>query len=372
MTDSSITIRFYLAFLEQWEKLQTPRSTPRLPAQLICRAVRYVLEEDNACKFRGYVLDGFPRTAEEAHELFMTPSEGDEEVEGQNEDDGAPRKFAIRCWDRASSNGGLRLIVNDAIRPAWAFLLDSNLESCRRKEIESHGEVTVLDALNGVLDGQMVCREIRVDGVDADDVVDIMAQCIEYDGCPYNYLPSKRDEVESKTIEMEHEELRRKEAETRVREEALAKEAAEIEIRRCAEADRLKQVRDNEQQILEKYSRSLRDYLLDNVVPVLREGIIEACEKTPEDAVSFLAESVELTESPYLFHRSVTAGEGKKPAEDSSMESRRFGKGKLIKRVSHLLGDYWSGLMIFGRIVYLMHCITMLILHIEIIRSPPA
>ncbi|EER19609.1 hypothetical protein Pmar_PMAR012592 [Perkinsus marinus ATCC 50983] len=246
--------RFYLAFLEQWEKLQTPRSTPRLPAQLISRAVRYVLEDDNACKFRGWAV------------MFDLPA----------------------------------LIVNDAIRPGWVFLLDSNLESCRRKEVESHGEVTVLDALNGVLDGQMVCREIRVDGVDADDVVDIMAQCIEYDGCPYNYLPSKRDEVESKTIEMEREELRRKEAETRVREEALAKEAAEIEIRRCAEADRLKQVRDNEQQILEKYSRSLRDYLLDNVVPVLREGIIEACEKTPDDAVSFLAESVELTESSSL------------------------------------------------------------------------
>lgn len=41
-------------------------------------------------------------------------------------------------------------------------------------------------------------------------------------------------------------------------------------------------------------------YLLDNVVPVLREGIIEACEKTPDDAVSFLAESVELTESSSL------------------------------------------------------------------------
>lgn len=61
----------------------------------------------------------------------MIPPEGNEEVECQNGDDGAPRKFAIRFWDRASSSGGLRLIVNDAIRPGWVFLLDSNLESCR-------------------------------------------------------------------------------------------------------------------------------------------------------------------------------------------------------------------------------------------------
>ncbi|KAF4737840.1 hypothetical protein FOZ63_030427, partial [Perkinsus olseni] len=108
---------------------------------------------------------------------------------------------------------------------------------------------------------------------------------------PYNYIPSKRTEDESKTIEMEREELRKKQAEDRVREEALAREAAEIEARRSQEAQRLSEVKKDEELVLEKHSRSLRHYLLENVMPTLKEGIVEACEKAPEDAVTFLADS---------------------------------------------------------------------------------
>ncbi|KAF4691587.1 N-acetyltransferase 9 [Perkinsus olseni] len=112
---------------------------------------------------------------------------------------------------------------------------------------------------------------------------------------PYNYIPSKRTEVETNTIEMEREELRKKQAEDRIREEALAKEAAEIEARRSQEAERLSEVKKDEELLLEKHSRSLRHYLLENVMPTLKEGIVEACEKAPEDGVTFLAESVYLS-----------------------------------------------------------------------------
>ncbi|KAF4650403.1 hypothetical protein FOL46_000986 [Perkinsus olseni] len=90
---------------------------------------------------------------------------------------------------------------------------------------------------------------------------------------------------------MEREELRKKQAEDRVREEALAREAAEIEARRSQEAQRLSEVKKDEELLLEKHSRSLRHYLLQNVMPTLKEGIVEACEKAPEDGVTFLAES---------------------------------------------------------------------------------
>ncbi|KAF4665073.1 hypothetical protein FOL46_003898, partial [Perkinsus olseni] len=217
---------FYLSLLEQWEELEGTQPNPRLPAPMICKAIRYELERRNACKFRGYVLDGFPRTAEEARELFVMPLTGKEGVDDENED-----------GDETSK----KLVVDDTLRPGWAFLLQSELDACRSrlealteaeatgthntvedfqrradgwtKEIESHGSVTVLDALNNVLEGERTCREIKVDGVDTDDVVDIISQAIEHEGCPYNYIPSKRTEVEAKTIEMEREELRKKQAE---------------------------------------------------------------------------------------------------------------------------------------------------------------
>ncbi|KAF4678420.1 hypothetical protein FOZ62_010208, partial [Perkinsus olseni] len=45
--------RFSLNLLDQWEELQGTQPNPRLPAPMICKAIRYELEGRNACKFRG-------------------------------------------------------------------------------------------------------------------------------------------------------------------------------------------------------------------------------------------------------------------------------------------------------------------------------
>jgi len=41
----------------------------------------------------------------------------------------------------------------------------------------------------------------------------------------------------------------------------------------------------------------LRNYLLDNVVPILSQGILEVCQKLPDDPVDYLAE--------FLFEKSM-------------------------------------------------------------------
>ncbi|KAF4653227.1 hypothetical protein FOL47_010641 [Perkinsus chesapeaki] len=261
-----------------------------------------------------YILDGFPRTAEEARELFMAKEETDE---GEDEEDSK------------------KLIVDDAIRPGWAFLLQSDLDICRSrletlteaevsgthntlddfqrradrwsKEIESHGSVTILDALNDILDGEKTCKGIKVDGVDVDDVVDIIAQIVEYDGCPYNYLLSKKSENDAKMAEVERQEKMKKDEEERIKNEKLKLEAAEIEARKVAEAERLKEAKRQEMELIDKHSKHLRHYLVDNVMPVLKDGILEACHRMPEDPMSFIAESV----SCWIFVRTICDVKGK-------------------------------------------------------------
>ena len=49
--------------------------------------------------------------------------------------------------------------------------------------------------------------------------------------------------------------------------------------------------------MLEKKSQVLRNYLLDSVVPILSQGILEVCQKTPNDPVDYLAE--------FLFEKSM-------------------------------------------------------------------
>ncbi len=54
---------------------------PRLPEELVPRLVRRYLSR-NVCKFRGYVLDGYPRSSEEVVSTFTVPP-AEEPLEGE-------------------------------------------------------------------------------------------------------------------------------------------------------------------------------------------------------------------------------------------------------------------------------------------------
>ena len=77
-------------------------------------------------------------------------------------------------------------------------------------------------------------------------------------------------------------------------------EIVEREVRRQKEAytkQRLEQIKDYERDILDQKSQPIRQYLMDNLVPILTEGLLEVCKRTPDDPVDYLAE--------YLFRRSL-------------------------------------------------------------------
>jgi adenylate kinase len=52
----------------------------------------------------------------------------------------------------------------------------------------------------------------------------------------------------------------------------------------------LNELKERERQLLEKKSQVLRLYLLENVVPILSQGILKICQELPEDPVDALAD----------------------------------------------------------------------------------
>jgi adenylate kinase len=48
-------------------------------------------------------------------------------------------------------------------------------------------------------------------------------------------------------------------------------------------------VKEQERKLLDTRSQPIRQYLMDNVVPHLTEGLIEVCKKVPEDSIDYLA-----------------------------------------------------------------------------------
>lgn len=55
------------------------------------------------------------------------------------------------------------------------------------------------------------------------------------------------------------------------------------------EAAKLEKIRETERDLLDKRSQPIRQYLMDNVVPHLTEGLINLCKDVPDDPTDFLA-----------------------------------------------------------------------------------
>jgi adenylate kinase len=56
-------------------------------------------------------------------------------------------------------------------------------------------------------------------------------------------------------------------------------------------------LKERERQLLENKSQVIRLYLQENVIPILSQGILEVCQKLPEDPVDYLAD--------FLFSKSI-------------------------------------------------------------------
>jgi len=65
----------------------------------------------------------------------------------------------------------------------------------------------------------------------------------------------------------------------------------------AATATMMDQLREQQKEVLDSKSQLIRQYLLDNLVPILTDGLLDICKRQPADPVDTLAE--------YLFKRSL-------------------------------------------------------------------
>jgi adenylate kinase len=80
------------------------------------------------------------------------------------------------------------------------------------------------------------------------------------------------------------------EEEAAVASKQAEEEAAEKARREAHDSRRLAELQQQERELLEVRAIPLRNYLMQNVIPTLTEGLIEVCKLKPEDPVDYLAE----------------------------------------------------------------------------------
>ncbi|XP_074183069.1 adenylate kinase 7 isoform X1 [Rhinolophus sinicus] len=260
----------------------------QLDDQYIIRFVREKLKS-MPCRNQGYILDGFPKTYDQAKDLF---SQEDEEEEDEVRGKMFPfDKLTIPefvCALDASDEFLKERVINlpESFVAGTHYSQDRFLGALSDyRDINTEDE-TVFNYFD-----ELEIHPINIDVGKLEDAQNRLAvkRLIKEIGKPRNY--GLTDEEKAEEERRAAEELIAKEAmEKAERERQEAVEMAEKMARWEEWNKRLEEVKREEAELLEAQSVPLRNYLMTYVMPTLMQGLNECCKVRPDDPVDFLAE----------------------------------------------------------------------------------
>ncbi|CAI2386648.1 unnamed protein product [Moneuplotes crassus] len=296
--------------------------------ELLCGMVRHRLEQ-NDCQHRGFVLDGFPRTYEDAKNLFYwapkkkekpKKPEGEGEGEEENADEGEEeedeKKYKPKFQKHIYPESVIILEATDEFLMEKAKKLPSEVmknshyydNHMNRRLAAWHQGNTIDDYRYGLEPGKPALTTARFFQEKETELLDIFAGIgifelfeslriyVERHGRPYNYLSPLDKLNNDRHIQLEqHENDSIKIKEERDLAEVQNKEKYETRLQKLAQ-DRLPQIKKHSEDLKKVKDLKTRDFLMKNIVPTLSEGLIEITKVAPIDPIDYLAE--------YIFNKS--------------------------------------------------------------------
>jgi len=283
----------------------------------------------NRCRYRGYVLEGYPSNYEEAKALFTekakdpdaddAPPEEEEESDVPEEEEGAEAAPPPADEEEDENAEEEKRELNKAICPEYVIVLSSTEENCKKRIFEggvrlfSEGGFTSDEAAfmhqtqeyrkaNLLEDGSAGTPEffeedggIKVLKVDVDvqseeELFQATRVYIESQGNFFNYLRSEEDVVRERLEAIAQKERAEKEASVVKTQAEKAVEEAMRNQRSAQEAAQRNVITEAEAAMLESETTPLRQYLMHYVVPTLTDGMLDASKEMPEDPIEHLAQ----------------------------------------------------------------------------------
>lgn len=285
-----------------------PVIRPRLPDDLLAEAFRWRLSQ-NHCRNRGFVLDGWPRTYQDAERLFIVktaPVVAEEGAEPQEEKSHLDREIftenviIFREPQPSSKQASSFLMQRVKTLPEELIAGTHYTEEGMLRRMAKYKEANMSDkglpavqdffARNGVEVFSLDCSKEEIEAFES------LRIYIERDGRPWNFLTSAEDLRQARAAYLQEQSaklLASQQFESEQK-QALAQEARNL--REMKAMMQFEQIKDREMEIRKAREMPLRDYLMDNVIPALAEGLLEVCRVLPDDPVDYLAE--------YLFKHS--------------------------------------------------------------------
>ncbi|XP_073248934.1 adenylate kinase 7-like [Porites lutea] len=262
------------------------RNSGRYEDQYIIRFYKDKLHS-MPCQNQGFILDGYPKTYEQAKELFAA----DEGEEGE-EDSPLSYDKLIMPEVVVSLDAPDEFLKNRVMNLPESVVAGTHNteEGLMRRLAEFRAVNTEDETVMNYFDE----LEIHPDHIDitqdkARKMTKTVEQIKKLMGAPRNYGPTPEELAEMERIETEKR-LEKERKEREEREKRDAEEAAERQRREQEWRIRLTEVKRQEQELLENQSIPLRNYLMKHVMPTLAQGLIECCKMRPDDPVDYLAE----------------------------------------------------------------------------------
>ncbi|KAK3748734.1 hypothetical protein QZH41_015670, partial [Actinostola sp. cb2023] len=249
------------------------------------------------CQNQGFILDGYPKTYEQAKELFVGKNhdnsficslhctgkgivEGNEGLssdEREEEEDDSPLSY-----DKVTMPGLMR-----------------RLSEYRSSNTEDETVLNYFDEL------EFHPEHLNISTDSSAKMTQTVEAIKKLMGEPRNYGATPEEIAETERLDTE----RKLERERREKEERQRMEAEEATLRAQREEEwrvRLTEVKRQEQDLLENQSIPLRNYLMKHVMPTLTQGLVECCKIRPDDPIDFvvslLLDKLKYTRIQYFMH----------------------------------------------------------------------
>ncbi|KAI1895313.1 hypothetical protein AGOR_G00105010 [Albula goreensis] len=259
----------------------------RLDDQFVIQIMRDKLNS-TPCKNQGFVLDGFPKTYDQAKELFNADEDEPEDARSKippfNKNIIPEFVLSLNATDAFLKDRVLNLpesAVEGTHYTQDQFPL--HLTSFRENNVEDETVLNYFDEL------EIHMEHIEITSSDDIDYLLVMEKITDVVGNARNYgrTSEELEEEEKKSANEKLKQLADKQAEMERKE---AEEAASRAARWEEWSKHMEEVQMVEQGLLEAQTAPLQNYLMKNVMPILTQGLIECCKARPDDPVDFLAE----------------------------------------------------------------------------------
>ncbi|KAM6903838.1 adenylate kinase 7-like [Lycodopsis pacificus] len=255
-----------------------------LDDQLLMKVMKNKLVS-NPCRKQGFVLDGFPKTYEQAQELFY--AEEHESEDGASQMSSYGKKMMpefVLCLDASDVFLKDRVVM----LPEW-LVQEHNYEQkhflrrLARYRGNNEEEETVV---NYFADQDITPLYLEITSSDEPDCPLLMQKIFDMVDQPRNYGLTSQEEEERRKAE----EKMSREAQEKAEERKEAEEAKHRAAHWEESTKSLDMMKQKEEEVLEAKSLPMRNYLMEHVMPTLTRGLMECCTARPEDPVDFLAE----------------------------------------------------------------------------------